>query len=125
MYQALFIPADMADAPRWVEIHKYTDIQDLVGGNFDVIRRSQFTRGLIHVYVDCDMWVHDEGLILDLPLNTWATHITGLGVRGNVVMTGGADTQGNTLALDRQQGDDIIRIIRPLANRIAAIRALG
>lgn len=123
MYQALLIPIDIGEPPRWVEISTYKDIQRHVGGRFDVIRKHQFdhVRKLIMIddTVDYDMWVHDEGLILDLPLNVFATHLSGQGIHGPAVLTGGADNEGNTLPLDQDAGDMIISVIGPIAKRIA------
>lgn len=74
-------------------------LQRAVGGCVDVVALTG----------DLDMWLNDEGLLIGLPVNILATGIAALhGLThqvyvGPVVLTGGADAEGNTLPLTEQQ----------------------
>ena len=70
-------------------------IRDTVDGLYDCISLSS----------DRDMWINDEGKILELPLNVMATAMfhkafqTDDYIAGDVVITGGVDKDGYTLGL--------------------------
>ena len=70
-------------------------IREAVGGLYDCISLSS-TR---------DMWINDEGKILELPFNAMATAMfhkafqTDDYIAGDVVITGGVDDEGYTLGL--------------------------
>ena len=70
-------------------------IRDTVDGYYDCISLSR----------DRDMWINDEGKILELPFNAMATAMfhkafqTDDYIAGDVVITGGVDKDGNTLGL--------------------------
>lgn len=74
-------------------------LQHAVGGCVDVVALSE----------DLDMWVNDEGLLIGLPVNVLATGVAALHGRthqayvGTAVFTGGADADGETLALSEEQ----------------------
>ena len=83
-------------------------IRELIGGNFDLISLPK---------VELDIWVHDEGLLLDMERNFFAESLwnaennsDGAYIVGPVVITGIADSEGNCTSVD----DDFLeKVIRP------------
>ena len=90
MYTSIVIPTYGDIYER--DIERYPDKQEIIGGLFDVI---QVTRMLEYVETTFDMWVDDEGLIKQLPLNSRASVIAGTTVVGTAIITGQADEEGN------------------------------
>ena len=74
------------------EINHYTDIQRHVGGLFDVVECTWTYDGDTF---NCDMFVHDEGLILGLPWNPTGAALAQRPIVGDVVITGPPDRDGN------------------------------
>lgn len=79
-------------------------MQEAVGGLIDLVRLSD----------DLDLWVNDEGLLMQLPLNYFAMkvythtfHTKGL-IVGDVIFTGGSDDEGNSLGLTDEQINRLI-----------------
>ena len=85
--------------------NSYETIRDAVVGPFDCIAFP--TLGV-------DMWINDEGKINGLELNVFATalFVTEYGyediVCGDVLITGGPDSEGRTLGLTDEQGQAVI-----------------
>lgn len=90
MYQSIVIPV-LGDTYETV-IENFQQKQQLIGGLFDVI---VITRVLEDRPVTFDMWVDDEGLLKELPLNTRASVIAGTTVVGPAVITGQANADGD------------------------------
>lgn len=89
--------------------------------SYDLIKRGIGSRNWFdHVNVDAafcrdfghtiDFWVDDEGLLKELPVNFAAWTLDGRQLVGPIVITGGADAEGETLGLK--------------ASAVAALRAL-
>lgn len=89
------------------DLSSLDDYREVVGGNI----------GYMHVTDDIGLYVHDEGLLINLPQNNVATRavVRGLGesrglqwlafngpLRGDVVFIGPADDEGETLALSQE-----------------------
>lgn len=109
MYQALIVPVQ-GDLER-VEIDTIKQKQEIIGGLFDVIVT---TRTLMQEPVTFDVWVDDEGLIKYLPLNPRASIIAGQTVVGTAVITGTADSQGNTTSVP----EDVITFCEAVHNAV-------
>jgi len=71
-----------------VFVGEYTHIQSLVGGPFDVVTRTMADGEIIVGYC------HDEGLILDLEQNWFASAFFERDLRGPVVIVGGTSPSG-------------------------------
>lgn len=80
-------------------------IRETVGGPFDCVTLRQL--GLT-------MWVHDEGKLLDQPLNPFGTILWNAEfnstdvIVGNILITGGTDAEGNTLGLSQEFIDTVL-----------------
>ena len=80
-------------------------IRETVGGHFDAVSLPKL--GLT-------MWVHDEGKLLGFEPNRYGTLMwsTEYGqsdvIVGNVLLTGGADAEGNTLGLPQSFIDEVL-----------------
>lgn len=68
-------------------------LQDAVGG---LIQPAVFVPGY-------ELYVNEEGIILDLPINPWLALMTGFPLRGDGVITGDVDDEGETLGLTDEQ----------------------
>lgn len=72
--------------------------QGIVGGFVDVVNVRSRHLG------DVSIWVNDEGKLLEMDLNKFASALTadgeyGQAIAGDVVITGGVDGEGNSLGL--------------------------
>jgi len=56
------------------------------------------------------MWADEEGLSNRLPLNKHASKIANKGIVGDVVITGNADDEGNTLLLTSYEALKIVKM---------------
>lgn len=83
-----FMPCGIGVEIEPVFIGEYTDIQSLVGGPFDVVTRTMDDGEIIVGYC------HDEGLILDLEQNWFASAFFERDLRGPVVVVGGRSPSG-------------------------------
>ena len=87
----LFLPSGACVEPEPVFFEGHKSLQEHIGGHFDVVR--------------CDMghpekiailgYVHDEGLLLDLPMNYLATALFKQHIVGDVVVTWGLSPNGH------------------------------
>lgn len=81
-------------------------LQHAVGGYVDVVTLTK----------NVDMWVDEEGLLKNLPVNIVATHIARLFGRthqvylGPAVFTGGMDDQGTTLGLTEDNAEILMNL---------------
>jgi hypothetical protein len=96
--KAVILDVDGAVAPVDLD-GGYEALQAAVGGNFDLVTSSTG---------ETSFWLHDEGKLIGLPVNATATRLLwklnpafdGLDVLvGTVVVTGGADDEGETLGV--------------------------
>ncbi|CAB4151838.1 hypothetical protein UFOVP587_36 [uncultured Caudovirales phage] len=86
----LFLPSGACVEPEPVFFEGHKSLQEHIGGHFDVVR--------------CDMghpeqiailgYVHDEGLLLNLPMNYLATALFKRHIVGDVVVTWGLSPDG-------------------------------
>ena len=91
-------------------------LQDSVGGCIDRVA----TR-IEELDLQIDMWVHDEGLVLSLPVNKLATqiHETRVGnkyacICGDVVITAGPDEEGYTIALSNSEAIAVLNWVNEM-----------
>lgn len=85
----------------------YSVLSDAVGGYIECV---ELNPGL-------SLWVNEEGKLIGLPTNQVATRIwdTVFGfntdiIKGDVILTGGADSEGNTLGLS----DEMVALVEKL-----------
>lgn len=92
-----------------------TLIKEAVGGLFDCIHLPS---------LGVDMWINDEGKILKLPMNAVATLMyaqefnTTDYIAGDVIFTGGVDSEGNTLGLNVVQSRAILETMQNAVHNI-------
>lgn len=77
-----------------------------IGKSYDLLRNA------VEGWIECvsldnaDLWLNEEGKLIGLPVNYFATELftQRFGavdvIVGNVVLTGGADEEGDTVGLD-------------------------
>lgn len=90
---------EFVDIPEGTTLHF---AQGVVDGWVDVVDLNSPTAGIMSMYVN------DEGLLLDLPINTMGTLLneeggSGSPIAGDVLILGGVDDEGNTLGLSDEQ----------------------
>jgi len=82
---------------------EYEVIKEVVGGYLEIVRLSP----------TMTMWINEEGKLDKLPYNHRATAIWNFYfgatdiIAGNVIITGGTDTNGNCLGLSLADGNKI------------------
>jgi hypothetical protein len=92
-----------------------TLIKETVDGLFDCIHLPS---------LGVDMWINDEGKILELPMNAVATLMfaqefnTTDYIAGDVIFTGGVDSAGNTLGLNVVQSKAILETMQNVVHNI-------
>jgi hypothetical protein len=64
-------------------------IHEIVGGYFDIARNYN-----PHINAEVTAYVHDEGLIIGLPVNVLASMIIGQYLVGDAVIVGKTDSEG-------------------------------
>jgi len=84
-----FMPCGIGVEIQPVFIGEYTHIQSLIGGCFDVVTQTMPDGEIIVGYC------HDEGLILDLEQNWFASAFFERDLRGPVVVVGGLSPSGD------------------------------
>ena len=127
MFTALLVTPDNTCAE--VTVDNYKQIQQLVGGPFDIARTE--VRG-----DDVSIYVHDEGLIIGLPTNTIATVLRQMPyvylpleerhrmppLVGPALIGGGVDAEGNSLSISDHTRDAVESIMQAIT-KIAAVMA--
>lgn len=91
MFKALRVNTD--GTTERVTINKYEDINEIVGGLFDV------TRGRVYV--------NDEGLMIGLPYNVVASAYAFQTLVGDALITGGVDEEGYDLDITDEDAEEI------------------
>ena len=87
---------DVVKIDDFDESKSYETISGFIGGRIDCIHLS---------HLGVDMWIHDEGKIMDLPINALGTALwlSEFGptdyIAGNIVITDGPDEEGKTRGL--------------------------
>lgn len=66
------------------ELDAHVTINNLVGGWFDCVTADDFV-----------MYVHDEGLLIGLEMNSMASFLTGRPIAGDALIVGTLDENGN------------------------------
>lgn len=94
MVEGVLLPAGEGAEPFPIPVHDHTDIQGFVGGVFDVVVTKYNHPDNPDEYATVVGYVHDEGLLLGLPLNKLASVVFQREIRGDVVLVGGADQNG-------------------------------
>jgi hypothetical protein len=85
----------------------YKTLSDAVGGLIECVALAK----------DIDMWVNEEGKNMGLDFNPHATrlfvHAFGVTdpIAGDVIVTGGADDEGETLGLSDERIDEITHFL--------------
>lgn len=84
--------------------------QGIVGGLVDVVNVRSDLLG------DLTIWVNDEGLLLEMEQNRFASALTAEGeyaqvIVGDVVVTGGVDEEGNTLPISDFAAEMLLRAL--------------
>jgi hypothetical protein len=92
---AVRIPADMNAKPHWVAVTDYKDIQSTVGGPFDAVSTkvdpAEFNANDDRqAFVLCG-YVHDEGLLIGLPVNQRASVMFQRELVGDVLVLSGTN----------------------------------
>lgn len=100
LINAILLPADNGAEPIPVGISGLESIQQLVGGHIDAVVAQADPADFEVDGNECEIvgYVHDEGILLGLPLNRLATVMFGRELYGPVVVTG-TDNQGNDAEL--------------------------
>lgn len=88
MTMGAFVSPSVETAPEAAVIGELKDIQDKVGGTIDAVRTEMGEGDNAFVLVG---YVHDEGRILNLPVNFLASLIFGQELRGPVVLVSGTN----------------------------------
>ena len=91
----IVIPSDINSKPYWLAVQDYTDIQRHVGGHIDAVSTKvdprEFDPGHDgETFVLCG-YVHDEGLLIGLPINDRASIMFQRELVGDVVIISGTN----------------------------------
>lgn len=101
-------------------------IQEKIGGNFDTSdvwsEKGDF--------IEYTLWVHDEGLLIGLPINEAASELNAIGwwrrgydeqqarsqstLVGDAVITTGPDVAGDVFGFSDYEADGIIKVLKKL-----------
>lgn len=102
LVQGIFFPVGEEIEPLPIAVGDHTNINALIGGHFDCVRRNFDPEELYEAsgrpddaepFV-CVGYVHDEGILLGLPLNKLATVVFGQQLYGDVVVVSGTSPTG-------------------------------
>lgn len=103
LVQGIFLPASGDIEPLPIPVGDHEDINARIGGHFDCVRLDIDPRDLLEDDDD-DLdgatpftligFVHDEGRIINLPLNKCATMMFGQPLFGDVVVVSGTSPDG-------------------------------
>lgn len=85
------------------------EAQQVVGGTIDIVNVNSRHLGWVTIFVN------DEGLLIDLDMNAFASALTADGdysqvLVGDVLIAGGVDGEGNTLGLTDFQANNLARV---------------
>jgi len=111
MKKIVFIPAD-SSSPAMIKDLELTlnEMQALVsggeGGLVECVALSGQLRGL-------DLWVNEEGLLIELPTNQRATALADQHIVGGAFVTGGPDEEGETQGLTDLAARNLMQILSP------------
>jgi hypothetical protein len=114
----LMLTVSVENTIKLIEVENggsYQAIRDGVGGCFDCVHIPS---------LGVDMWLHDEGKILEMPMNAFGTALWvsqyGMSdfIAGNIVITGGVDKMGETLGLTIEQAMKVIELSQQTINTI-------
>lgn len=123
--KALIIPADPSEPCRVVNLaagaRQLANLQDAVGGYVDV-----------QAHDECDIWVNDEGRLIDLPVNVRVSHWMlneserakrgevgeSMVMYGDAVLTGPADSEGDVTPVD----DELVKHFQDMKLDQSAMR---
>ena len=95
--------------PNDFEKAEYEYLKSSVGGYIESVPLESPTDNLT-------MWCNEEGKLDGLPVNFAATHLWELSygktdiIMGDIVITGGADEDGETLGLTKEQEEKLLSI---------------
>lgn len=113
MEKAVIIKTDGTKEVVEFELGKsFEMLQEAVEGNFQVVMLKGQT---------FEMWVNEEGKLIGLPQNPIATAIYSESygvtdvIMGNVIFTGGVDSEGDTLGLSDKQVEELLAYNRSIS----------
>jgi hypothetical protein len=91
MTSAVLLKADPNQEPEPIllgggDTDKVSEIQAKIGGHFDVVRRGAVDTSGKNASFEIVGYVHDEGKILNLPINPMATMLFEQNIHGDVVL---------------------------------------
>lgn len=89
MVSAVFLPAGVGVQPEPMLVTDYTDLQQAVGGLFDVVSTDMNTEGVSIVG-----YINDEGIMLGLEMNYLASNLFKRELYGNCVIVWGLNDEG-------------------------------
>lgn len=97
------------------EPHNYKDIQNLVGGIFDLVHPDYYCNGVLAKY---DVWVNDDGIALNLlpnvalnPKEMKRRNYNYAGLLFGDIVVAGHDAEGETTGIDE---GDITQVMEEL-----------
>lgn len=93
-WEGVVIDADIDVAPKRVIINDYTDIQRIVGGFATCLSRTM--PGTRAGDLELGYWCNEDGLLMDVKQNMIISMMLGEPIVGNVVISGGVDSAGQT-----------------------------
>ena len=136
MTMAEFIPADIEKEPHSVLLGNgantslVDDIQLFVGGTFDVVRMQAVNEETLDTFTLIG-YVHDEGILLDMPMNVLASSLFGRELYGDVLVLSGTnpengDYDGDSYDLPMNFCEYIEKVLYPeTCNAVAVSRGLA
>jgi len=107
MEKIMYISVDNSVEVKEIEEIEYDTLYEGVNGLVELVSLNR----------DIDMWVNEEGKVIGLEPNLFATLIWKKVfpnpdvIMGNVVITGGADSEGNTVGLSDASIMEILNLI--------------
>ena len=107
-FNGLLMPVDPSEPMIVKHYTHYQQMQDDVGGTFSAITKK--LSKIIDGMSTLDMWVNDEGLILQQHVNMRASSFMAQRIVGPAILTGGADYWGTTLSIPPRIADQFILI---------------
>ena len=108
MHKVMSISTDNIVEIKEVESIEYETLSTAVNGMIE----------LVSINKDIDMWLNEEGKIIGLEPNVIASMIFYKAfsqldiIKGNVIITGGSDDDGNTVGLSDESIQDIFALLQ-------------